>query len=150
MKKRKATSVDELSPEVWKKRKLDDIILRLCNSMYEQNITEKGTNGYILPFPSKSVLGISKNNRRLILNAIAAKVYVLLLNRIWPEVEKMFSRTTFGEINPQHYKFWLSIESLKEYVQKVLRQHYCSHISSKDLIHTQRKDGANTTCIRSL
>ena len=39
---RKAIGLDEISPEVWKTRKFDDI-LRLHNAVYKQNTIEKWT-----------------------------------------------------------------------------------------------------------
>ena len=56
----------------------------------------------------KSDLDIIKNYRDITLIAITAKVYnVLLLNRIWSEVEKILRkiRTVFGEINVQIFTF---------------------------------------------
>ena len=37
----KAEALDEISPEVWKSRKMDNSFLRLCNAVYKQNITVK-------------------------------------------------------------------------------------------------------------
>ena len=37
IKKRKAAGLDEIPPEVWKTRQFDDILLRHCNSVYNQN-----------------------------------------------------------------------------------------------------------------
>ena len=89
VKGRKAAGLDEVPPEVWKSRKFDDILLRLCNAVYNQKAIEKWTKGCILPFPKKGDLGIAKNYRGITLTAIAAKIYnTLLLNRIRPEVEK--------------------------------------------------------------
>ena len=34
--------------------------------------------------------------------------------------------TVFEEIDPQPHRFWLSVESSKEYVQKISRQRICS------------------------
>ena len=48
----------------------------------------------------------------------------------------MKKKMAFGEIDPQRYKFWLSVEFLKVYVQKTYRQQYW--------LHTQRKDETNT------
>ena len=56
----------------------------------------------IVPFPRTSDLGITKNYKGIILTVIAAKVYnTLLLNRIQPEIEKIFWKiaTYFGEID---------------------------------------------------
>ena len=37
IKNRKAAGLDEISPEVWKIRQFDDILLRHCNAIYNQN-----------------------------------------------------------------------------------------------------------------
>ena len=36
-KNRKAAGLDEIPPEVWKTRQFDDILLRHCNAVYNQN-----------------------------------------------------------------------------------------------------------------
>ena len=40
-KNRKAAGLDEISAEVWKTRKFEDILLQLCNAVGKQNTTEK-------------------------------------------------------------------------------------------------------------
>ena len=37
IKNRKAAGLDEIPPEVWKTRKFDDILLKYCNAIYNQN-----------------------------------------------------------------------------------------------------------------
>ena len=37
IKNRKAAGLDEIPPEVWKTRQFDDILLRHCNEVYNQN-----------------------------------------------------------------------------------------------------------------
>ena len=37
IKKKKAAGLDEIPPEVWKTRQFDDILLRHCNAVYNQN-----------------------------------------------------------------------------------------------------------------
>ena len=49
LKAEKAAGYEEISPEIWKKRKLDYIMQQLCNAVYKQNITKKWTKGFILP-----------------------------------------------------------------------------------------------------
>ena len=86
MKNRKAAGLDDIPPEVWKTRNFDDILLRLCNAVYNQSCIQKWTKGCILPFPKK---GITENYRIITLTAIAAKIYnAMLLDRIRPEIEK--------------------------------------------------------------
>ena len=55
-KSRKASGLDEIPSEEWKTRKLDDILLRLCNPVNKQNSTEKWLKGYLLPLPKKGDL----------------------------------------------------------------------------------------------
>ena len=85
--RRKATSLNEIHPEVWKKRKIV-ILLRLCNTGYKQNTIEKWAKIFILPFSKKGDLGIAKNYRDITLTAIAVKGYNgLLRNHILPEIK---------------------------------------------------------------
>ena len=37
IKNKKAAGLDEIPPEVWKTRQFDDILLRHCNAVYNQN-----------------------------------------------------------------------------------------------------------------
>ena len=39
---RKAACLDEIPSEVWKARKFEDILLRYCNAVYNQNIIRDG------------------------------------------------------------------------------------------------------------
>ena len=53
--------------------------------------------GHILPFPKKGGLGIAKNYWVTTLTSIKAKIYkALLLNRIKPEIEKVFRQNQNG------------------------------------------------------
>ena len=61
IKNRKAAGLDEITPEVWKTRQLDDILLRQCNTVYSQNRIERWMKGCILPFPKKGDLRLAKN-----------------------------------------------------------------------------------------
>ena len=51
IKNRKAAGLYEIPPEVWKTRKFDDILLRSCNTVYNQSTIDRWTKGCILPFP---------------------------------------------------------------------------------------------------
>ena len=53
IKNRKAAGLDEIPPEVWKTRQFDDILLRHCNAVYNQNPIDRWMKGCILPFPKK-------------------------------------------------------------------------------------------------
>ena len=82
IKNRKAAGLDEIPPEVWKTRQFDDILLRHCNAVYNQNPIDRWTKGCILPFPKKGDLGLAKNYRGITLTSIAAKIYNAKPNRI--------------------------------------------------------------------
>ena len=103
----KATSLDEIPPEIWKTRKFDDLLLRYYNAVYNQNTIDRWTKGCILPFPKKGDLRIAKNYRGITLTSLAAKVYnTLLLNCIEPEIEKiLWIKVVFEETDPQHHGF---------------------------------------------
>ena len=83
----KACGLDEIPAEVWKLPDFHQILLNLCNSVYNGDLIDRWTEGCILPFPKKGDLSIAKNYRGITLTAISAKIYnLLLLNRIRPEV----------------------------------------------------------------
>ena len=63
IKNRKAAGPDEIPPEVWKTRQFDNILLRHCNAVYNQNPTDRWMKGCILPFPKKGDLRLAKNYR---------------------------------------------------------------------------------------
>ena len=41
IKNRKVAGLDEIPPEVWKIREFDDILLRHCNAVYNQNTIDR-------------------------------------------------------------------------------------------------------------
>ena len=53
IKNRKAAGLDEITPEVWKTRQFDDILLWHCNAVYNQNPIDRWMKGCILPFPKR-------------------------------------------------------------------------------------------------
>ena len=57
IKNRKAAGLDETSPEVWKTRQFDDILLRHCNAVFNQNPIDRWTKGCIPRFPKKGNVG---------------------------------------------------------------------------------------------
>ena len=88
-----AAGLDEIPPEVWKTRQFDDILLRHCNAVYNQNPIDRWTKGCILPFPKKGDLGLAKNYRGITLTSIAAKIYnALLRNRIEPKIDNILRK----------------------------------------------------------
>ena len=75
IKNRKAVGLDEIPPEVWKTRQFNNILLRYCNAVYNQNPIDRWVKGCILPFPNKGDLGLAKNYWGITLTSIAAKIY---------------------------------------------------------------------------
>ena len=59
IKNRKAAGLDKIRPEVWKIRKFDDLLLRFCNAVYNQNTIDRWTKDCIFPFSKKGDLGIA-------------------------------------------------------------------------------------------
>ena len=55
--------------------KLDDLLLRFCNAVYNQNRIERWTKGKILPFSKKGDFRIAKNYRDITLTSIKANIY---------------------------------------------------------------------------
>ena len=97
IKNRKAAGLDEIPPEVWKTRQFDDILLRHCNAVYNQNLIDRWMKGCILPFPKKGDLGLGKNYRGITLTSIAAKIYhALLRNRIEPKIDNILRKNRNG------------------------------------------------------
>ena len=97
IKNRKAAGLDEIPPEVWKTRQFDDILLRHCNAVYNQNPIDRWMKGCILPFPKKGDLGLAKNYRGITLTSIAAKIYnALLRNRIEPKIDNILRKNQNG------------------------------------------------------
>ena len=97
IKNSKSAGLDEIPPEVWKTRQFDDILLRHCNAVYNQNPIDRWMKGCILPFPKKGDLGLAKNYRGITLTSIAAKIYnALLRNRIVPQIDKILRKNQNG------------------------------------------------------
>ena len=97
IKNRKASGLDEIPPEVWKTRQFDNILLRHCNGVYNQNPIDRWTKGCILAFPKKGDLGLTNNYRGITLTSIAAKIYnALLRSRIEPKIEKILRKNQNG------------------------------------------------------
>ena len=89
----KAAGLEEIPPEVWKTREIDDILLRHCNAVYNQNTIGRCTKGCILPFPKKSDHGIPTNYWSITLT----KSYNALLRKcIEPKIEKILTKNQNG------------------------------------------------------
>ena len=82
IKNRKAAGLVEIPPEVWKTRQFDNLLLRHCNAVYNQNPINRWMKGCILPFPKKCDLELAKNYRGITLTPIAAKIYNALLRTL--------------------------------------------------------------------
>ena len=97
LKYNKACALDNVPPEVWKSGQFNNLLLELCNEVYNGATIEKWSEGCIIPFPKKGDLGLTKNYRGITLTPIAAKIYnSLLLNRIQPEIEKVLRKNQNG------------------------------------------------------
>ena len=97
IKNRKAAGLDKIPPEVWKTRQFKDILLQLCNAVYNQNPIDRWMKGCILPFPKKGNLGLAKNYRGITLTSIAVKIYnALLQNRIEPKIDNILRKNQNG------------------------------------------------------
>ena len=97
IKNRKAAGLDEIPPELWKTRQFDDMLLRHCNAVYNQNPIYRWMKGCILPFPKKGDLGLAKNYRGITLTSIAAKIYnAHLRNRIEPKIDNILRKNQNG------------------------------------------------------
>ena len=92
IKNRKAARSDE-SVEVLKTKEFDYILLRHCNTVYNQNPIDRWLKGCILPFPKISDFGFSKNYRGITLTSIAAKIYnAWLRNLIEPKIDNILRK----------------------------------------------------------
>ena len=97
IKNRKAAELDEIPREVWKTRQFDDILLRHCNTVYNQNPIDRWMMGCILPFPKKGDLGLAENYRGITLTSIAAKIYnALQRNRIETKIDNILRKNQNG------------------------------------------------------
>ena len=74
IKNRKAAGLDEIPPEVWRTRRFDDILLRHCNAVYNQNPIDRRMKEWIHPFSKKGDLGLAKNYWGITLTSTVAKI----------------------------------------------------------------------------
>ena len=97
IKNRKAAGLDEIPPEIWKTRQFDDILLRQCKAVCNQNPIDRWMKGCILPFSKKGDLGFAKNYRCITRTSIAAKICnALLRNRIEPKIDNILRKNQYG------------------------------------------------------
>ena len=84
-------------PQRYGRREFDNILLRHCNAVYNQNPIDRWMKGCILPFPKKGDLGLVKNYLGITLTSIAAKIYnALLCNRIEPKIDNILRKNQNG------------------------------------------------------
>ena len=84
-------------PGVWKTRQFDNILLRHCNAVYNQNPIDRWMKGCILPFPKKGDLGLAKNYQGITLTSIAIKIYnAQIQNRIEPKIDNILRKNQNG------------------------------------------------------
>ena len=97
IKNRKAAGLDEIPRDVWKTRQFNDILLRHCNAVYNQNLIDWWMKGCLLLFPKKGDLWLAKNYRGITLTSIAAKIFnALLRNRIEPKIDGILRKNQNG------------------------------------------------------
>ena len=153
IKNRKAAGLGEILPEVWKTRKFDDILLQLCNAVYNQNTIDRWTKGWTRAFPKKGNLGLAKNYRGINLTSIAAKIYnALLCNCIEPKIEKILRKKQNGfRRNRSTTSQILTIRRILEGVRAIKPRgnNIICRLRQGLWLHTQREDGANTNRLRT-
>ena len=97
IKNKKAVGLEEILPEVWKTRQFDNILLRHCNAVYNQNPNDRLMKGCIPPFSKKGDLGLANNYRAITLTSTAVKIYnALLVNRIEPKIDNILRKNQNG------------------------------------------------------
>ena len=104
IKNRKAAGIDEIPPEIWKARQFDDILLRHCHAVYNQNLIGRRIEGCILPFPKKGDLGLLKNYRGITLTSFAMTYNETAEN---PKLTTSSGKTKMAseEIDPRPHKY---------------------------------------------
>ena len=149
----KAARLEEIPLQVWKTRGIDDILLRYCNAVNNQNTTDRLTKRCILPFPEKIDFGIVKNYGDITLTSKGAKIYSALIhNRIEPKIEKILRKNENG-----FQRNW-SMTSQILTIRKILEAVRANNLEATllfvdfskvfDSIH-RGEDGANTFRLRT-
>ena len=137
IKNRKAAGLDEIPPEVWKTRQFDDILLRHCNAVYNQNPRDRWMKGCILPFPKKGDLRLAKNYRGITLTSLAAKIYNA---RIEPKIDNILRKNQNGfRRNRSTTSQILTIRRILEGVQKPTSNINICRLYQGLRFHSQRK-----------
>ena len=132
---------DEIPPEVWKTRQFDDILLRHCNAVYNQNPIDRWRKGCILPFPKKGGLGLAKNYRGITLTSIAAKIYnALLRNHTEPKIDILSKNQNGFRRNRSTISQILTISRILEGIRAkktYRRQNYLSTLPRPLILFTE-------------
>ena len=97
IKNRKVAGLDEIPPEVSKKRQFDNILHQHCNAVYNQNPIDRWMKGCILPFPKKGEPGLAMNYLGITLTSITTKIYkALLRNHIESKINNILRKNQNG------------------------------------------------------
>ena len=152
IKNRKAAGLDEIPPEVWKITQFDDILLRHCNAVYNQNLIDRWMKGCIPPFPKKGDLGLAKNYQGITLTSIAAKIYnALLRNHIEPKIDNILRKNQTGFRRNKSTQ----ILTIRRILEGVRAKKPTDNITSCRLypglrFQSQRENGTNPNCTRPI
>ena len=119
----------------------NDILLRHCNAVYNQNTINRWTKKCILPFLKKDDLRIAKNCRDMTITSIATEIYYALLrNRIEPKIEKILWKNQIGFRRNRSTSQILTIRRILEGIRsKNLRHQY--YLSNSPWILTPYTEG---------
>ena len=154
IKNRKAAGLDEIHPEVWKTRQFDNILLRHCNAVYNQNPIDRWMKGCILPIPKKGDLGLAKKYRGITLTSISAKIYnALLRNRIEPKIDNILRKNQNGFRRNRNRSMTSQILTIRRILEGVQTKKPRGDITICRLyqgirFHSEKEDGTNPTSIR--
>ena len=132
--------------------KFDDILLWFCYIVYKQNTIQRWAKGCTLSFLMKGDFRTTKNYRGITLTSIVGKVYYdQLLNFIESEIEKVLRKkqNIFCRKQSTISQILTICESSKEFVQKILCQHYNFYISGRHLIPYTKERWANSSSVWS-
>ena len=138
------TVIDEKPLEVQKTRKFNDVLIRLCNAVYNKNTKENGQK-VRSPVSLKNVTSESLKTTEVLLLMLELPTFIILYFSIVSDVNliKFFGQigTIFGEIDPQLLTIRRIIEAVRA---KDLEETFLFvDILRSIWFHTQWKDGGN-------
>ena len=149
---RKDAGAHQITPEVWKTRKFDDIRLRYCNSVHNQTTIDRWTKGCIFPFHKKGDLRITKNDRSIIFTSITAKIFNSLhLNSIEPKIAKILrkNQNDFQRKKTMTSQILIIRRLLGGVREKASKKLYYFCLPKGIWLYLQRKYGTHTSRLRS-